>query len=101
MRPGLWAAVVLLFVAGLGCAYMPGYDRRLLAAAPDDLRGRSLAMPAAGLMFAQGVGFVLWGLMAELVSPRLVIPAAAVCGLVAVAFCYPRTARAAQAGPTR
>lgn len=84
VQPGLWAAVVLLFVAGLGCAYMPGYDRRLLAAAPDDLRGRSLAMHSAGLMFAQGVGFVLWGLMAELVSPRYVIAAGAVAGIVVV-----------------
>ena len=84
MQPGLWAAVVLLFVAGLGCAYMPGYDRRLLAAAPDDLRGRSLAMHSAGLMFAQGVGFVLWGLMAELVAPRYVIAVGAVAGIVVI-----------------
>jgi hypothetical protein len=52
-------------------------------------------------MFSQGVGFAVWGLVAEFAAPRLVIPAAAVCGLAAVALCYPRTARAAKSGPAR
>ena len=100
-KPGLAGAVALLFVAGLGNAYTPGYDQTLLATSDERLRGRTLALQTAGLMFSQGVGFAVWGLVAEFAAPRLVIPAAAVCGLVAVAFCYPRTARAAQAGPAR
>ena len=42
-RPGLPLAVTLLFLAGLGGAYMPGYDQRLLAESTEALRGRALA----------------------------------------------------------
>jgi len=100
-KPGLAGAVALLFVAGLGNAYTPGYDQTLLAASDVRLRSRTLALQTAGLMFSQGVGFAVWGLVAEFAAPRLVIPAAAVCGLAAVALCYPRTARAAKSGPAR
>ena len=100
-KPGLAGAVVLLFVAGLGNRYTPGYDQTLLTASDERLRGRTLALQTAGLMFSQGVGFAVWGLVAEFAAPRLVIPAAAVCGLAAVALCYPRAARAAKAGPAR
>jgi MFS family permease len=85
--------VALLFVAGLGCAYMPGYDQTLLAASDERLRGRTLAAQTAGLMFAQGVGFAVWGLVAEFAAPRFVIVLAAACGLAVVAIWRPRHAR--------
>ena len=95
-QPGLAGAVALLFVAGLGCAYMPGYDQTLLAASDERLRGRTLAAQTAGLMFAQGVGFAVWGLVAEFAAPRLVIALSAACGLAVVAIWRPRHARAAK-----
>ena len=98
-RPALAGAVALLFVAGLGNAYTPGYDQILLSASDERLRGRTLAAQTAGLMFSQGVGFAVWGLVAEFASPRLVIPLAAACGLAAVAFCRPRRYVARQALP--
>lgn len=98
-RPGLAGAVALLFVAGLGNAYTPGYDQILLSASDERLRGRTLAAQTAGLMFSQGVGFAVWGLVAEFASPRLVIPLAAVCGLTAVALCRPHRDVARQALP--
>jgi hypothetical protein len=78
-QPGLAGAVALLFVAGLGCAYMPGFDQTLLAASDEGLRGRTLATQTAGLMFAQGVGF-------------------AACGLAVVAIWRPRHSSATEIG---
>lgn len=95
-QPGLAGAVALLFLAGLGSAYMPGYDQTLLSASDERLRGRTLATQTAGLMFAQGVGFALWGLIAEFAAPRLVICLAAACGLVVVAAWRPRRVRAGE-----
>lgn len=89
-QPGLTGAVALLFLAGLGGAYMPGYDRLLLAASRENLRGRTLAAQTAGLMFAQGVGFALWGAVAEFAGPRYVISLGAACGLVVVLLWWPR-----------
>jgi MFS family permease len=89
-HPGLPVALALLFVAGLGCAYIPGYDQLLLATSDDRLRGRTLAAYTAGLMFAQGVGFAFWGMVAEFLSPQLVIPIAAACGIVTIVVWRPR-----------
>jgi Na+/melibiose symporter-like transporter len=89
-RPGLAVAVVVLFIAGLGCAYMPGFDQRLVGATTEQNRGRALAAYTAGLIGFQGVGFIFWGSVAEFASPQYVIAAAAVCALVAVLALRPR-----------
>jgi MFS family permease len=99
--PGLALVVPLLFVAGLGSAYIPGFDRRLIATGPDDLRGRILATYSAGLMFTQGVGFAFWGLVAEGLAPRYVIAIGGVAGLVVVAVYRPRRAQGATLSPPR
>jgi MFS family permease len=89
--PGLWVAVVLLFVSGLGSAYAPGFDQQLVAAAHEDEgRGHALALYTAGLLGLQGVGVLVWGLIAEIVAPAYVIPIAAGCGLLVVALLRPR-----------
>jgi MFS family permease len=90
LRPGLTLAMALLFLAGLGCAYLPGYDQRLLSLSAAALRGRALAAHSAGIMFAQGVGFAFWGLVAELLAPRFVIAIAAAAGLLIVALLRPQ-----------
>ena len=86
--PGLVPAIALLVVAGAGFGFSPGLDQLLLRAA-GDLQARALATSQAGLMFAQGVGFILWGAAAELVSVRLVLAAAAVCGVGVVLLLRP------------
>lgn len=92
-QPGLPLAVALLFAAGLGCAYMPGYDQSLLTMSPEAVRGRVLAAHSAGLMFAQGVGLAFWGLVAEFMAPRYVIAVAAAIGLAAIAALRPTAER--------
>ncbi|MGO8684378.1 MAG: MFS transporter [Thermoleophilia bacterium] len=89
LRPSLPLAMTLLFLAGLGCAYLPGYDQRLFSLSAEALRGRALAAHSAGLMFAQGVGFAFWGLVAELLAPRFVIAIAAAAGLLTIAVLRP------------
>ncbi|MFD5515811.1 MFS transporter [Streptomyces sp. NPDC127066] len=84
LRPGLVAAIVVLFVCGLGFSTQLGQDRLLLEVVPEELRGRTLSLQMAGLMFWQGLGFAAGGAMAELFSPNVVICAAAVAGLLAV-----------------
>ena len=83
-RPSLGPALVLLALAGAGGAYFIGLDARLLAAAPERLRGRALTVTGAGMMFAQGLGFALAGAAAQLAHPSRVIVAAALAGLLTV-----------------
>jgi hypothetical protein len=89
-RPALVISIVLLFVTGLGFAYMPGFDQKLLAATDEGARGRVLAAYSAGLMGFQGIGFLAWGVVAEFASPRYVIAASAVAALLVVICFRPR-----------
>ena len=98
-RPRLDLAFALLLVAGLGSAYMPGYDQYLLDAVDEPLRGRTLAAHSAGLMFGQGVGFALWGLLAEFLEPRFVIPLAAAAGVLVVCLWRPRASTGTRIAP--
>jgi MFS family permease len=89
-RPGLAVSVFLLFLSGLGFAYMPGFDQKLVTATEEPVRGRALAAYSAGLMGFQGIGFLAWGVIAEFASPRYVIAAGAICALVVVGLWRPR-----------
>ncbi|MFE4516470.1 MFS transporter [Kitasatospora sp. NPDC056783] len=84
LRPGLVPAIVVLFVCGLGFSTQLGQDRLLLQVVPDELRGRTLSLQMAGLMFWQGLGFAAGGAVAELFAPHVVICAAAVSGLLVI-----------------
>jgi predicted MFS family arabinose efflux permease len=88
-RPGLVPALALLLTAGLGSAYAAGMDGALIEAAPPQLRNRALALSSAGLMFTQGVGFALWGVVGQYVPLPVTIPLAAVVGCACVAFLRP------------
>lgn len=84
-RPGLPLAITILFISGLGAAFHIGLDRMLLHTAPAELRARALSLQISGLMFWQGLSYAAAGAAAELAPPRVVIPAAALCGLAFVA----------------
>jgi MFS family permease len=87
LRPRLVLSIALLFVTGLGFAYMPGFDQKLVTATDESVRGRALAAYSAGLMGFQGIGFLAWGVVAEFATPQDVIAAAATCAL-AVVICF-------------
>jgi hypothetical protein len=89
-QPALPLAALLLGVssAGFGCAL--GIDALLLARTPPAQHRRTLAVASAGLMFWQGLGFAVAGAAAELLAPRVVIPAISAAGLLALLLLRPR-----------
>jgi len=84
-RPAFGVAFVLLIAVGLGSAYAVVIDREIIDAAPTSLRGAALSISGAGLMFFQGAGYGLWGLVAEAWSPAAVIVLAGSVALIVVA----------------
>ena len=88
--PQLALALALLVTAGLGSAWGSGLDGLMISAAPEELRGRVLALASAGLMFLQGVGFALWGIAGQYAPVTVVIPAAAAAGVLVVLLLRPR-----------
>ncbi len=87
--PALGAALALLVICGLGSAWGAGLDGLMIGEAPPELRGRVLALASAGLMFIQGAGFALWGIAAQYLPVTVVIPAAAVAGILVVLLLRP------------
>jgi hypothetical protein len=63
---------------------MVGLDGLLVTVTPPELRNRALGLSTTGLMFTQGAGFALWGLAGQYLPLPVVIPAAAVAGMIAV-----------------
>ncbi|MGH8891507.1 MAG: MFS transporter [Acidothermaceae bacterium] len=89
VAPMFSVAYGLLIVIGLGAAYQPAVDQEVVDAAPIELQAAALSINSSGLMFFQGVGFGLWGLVGEVVSPAAVVVIAGVSLLVAVVFFHP------------
>jgi predicted MFS family arabinose efflux permease len=87
--PGLVPAMSLLVLAGLGNAWTAGIDGLLIGTAPATLRNRALALAGAGLMFTQGAGFALWGVVGQVLPPTAAIPLAAAAGAIAAATLRP------------
>jgi len=96
--PGLGLALTLLVVAGLGSAWAAGVDGALLDAAPPDLRSRALALSSAGLMFTQGVGFAVWGVVGQYLPLPAAIPLAAAAGAAVVVALRPSRSNAETCG---
>jgi MFS family permease len=87
--PALGVALALLVICGLGSAWGAGLDGLMIAEAPEESRGRVLALASAGLMFIQGAGFALWGIAAQYLPVTVVIPAAAAAGILVVLLLRP------------
>jgi MFS family permease len=88
--PGLVLAVGLLAGVGLGHAWTAGMDGLLIDTAPSGLRNRALALAGAGIMFTQGAGFALWGIVGQCLPVTVVIPLAATAGVLAATLLRPR-----------
>ncbi|WP_203962591.1 MFS transporter [Actinocatenispora thailandica] len=95
VHPGLPVAVLALFGAGLCSAYLVGLDQWFLAAVPERLAGRAMAVNSGGLMLGQAVGMAAAGAAAEYLAPHLVVVVAAVLGLGATAVTAQRVRRSA------
>jgi MFS family permease len=87
--PGLdtFAVVTgLLFVAGLGGAWLIPLNVSFVQAVPSAFRGRAFGVAVAGLYGVQGVGVLGAGLVAEGLPPSGVVAASGAVGLLAVAI---------------
>jgi hypothetical protein len=90
-HPGLPLALALLLVSGAGGVFFLGLDRALYEATDPALRARALTVSSTGLMTVQGLGFVAFGALGELVPAHVAIAVAGGIGLAAVVCLRPRT----------
>ena len=82
---GTFAVVIgLLFVAGLGGAWLIPLNVSFVQAVPSAFRGRAFGVAVAGLYGIQGIGVLGAGLLAEGLSPTGVVAVSGAAGLVAV-----------------
>jgi MFS family permease len=79
------AFLALLFVSGLGGAWLIPLNVSFVQAVPQAFRGRAFGVAVAGLYGVQGVGVLAAGLVAEGLPPSLVVAASGAVGLLAVA----------------
>lgn len=85
-RPGLGAALVLLFVSGLCSAYQVTAGATFVQLTPSQVRGRALGFARTGMIAGQGIGVVLGGVLAQQVGAATAIAWAGTAGaLVALA----------------
>jgi MFS family permease len=81
---GVILSIVALFVSGAGSCFNLGRDSAFIAVVPERLRARALAIDQSGLMVVQGIGFALWGGVAEFVALRTTIAIAGVLGVLII-----------------
>ena len=78
------AFVALLFVSGLGGAWLIPLNVSFVQAVPAAYRGRAFGVAVAGLYGVQGIGVLAAGVAAEGIAPSLVVALSGAAGLVAV-----------------
>lgn len=76
--------VALLFVSGLGAAWLIPLNVSFVQAVPAPFRGRAFGVAVTGLNGVQGIGVLLAGLAAEGMSPAGVLVLSGGVGLLAV-----------------
>jgi MFS family permease len=82
----------LLVLTGTGFAYGLGVQRRFLDAAPDGRRGQLFALLSTGLMTLQGLGPLVFGVVAQLSTPAVAIALAG----ASVVLCAPLVPKASR-----
>jgi predicted MFS family arabinose efflux permease len=80
--PLAWS-LVWWTLAGLCSAHDMVTNTQFVTRVPDDARGQAVGLAVAGLRGAQGIGVLITGALAELVTPARVIALSAVVGVVA------------------
>jgi MFS family permease len=78
------AVVALLFVSGIGQAWVIPLNLSFAQAVPSAFRGRAFGVAVSGLSGVQGIGVLLAGALAEVLSVGGVVTAAGALGAVAV-----------------
>ena len=87
VKPGLAISLVLWFCCGLCCAYQVQAAASFVQATPDSERAQAYGFAGAGLIAVQGIGVVLFGLVASALNAhRAVALAAAIAAALGVAL---------------
>jgi predicted MFS family arabinose efflux permease len=79
-------AGVLLAITGCGFAYGLCLQRPYRDAVPDDNRGQAFGLLSTGLMTAQGLGPLVWGVLGEVVPIPLAMSLGGLAGIVVAAW---------------
>lgn len=104
LLPTAWAPVLavsaVLWVAnGLFSAYDMVANATFVQIVPDASRGQAIGLASAAMQGAQGLGVVVGGLIAQAITPAVVIGWAAIAGTVAALMAATAWARAASPLP--
>jgi hypothetical protein len=86
--PSAWApvlavSVVLWAASGLASAHDMVVQGAFVQRAPDESRGQAIGLAGAAMQAAQGLGIVLAGLLAQVLTPAAVVGLAGAAGVVA------------------
>lgn len=82
LAPILGGAVALWFLSGVATSYNMITNATFIQTVPDHSRGQAVGLASAALRVAQGIGIVGSGLVAEVLSPAVVVAIAAALGVV-------------------
>lgn len=96
--PLAWS-LVWWTLAGLCSAHDMVTNTQFVTRVPDNARGQAVGLAVAGLRGAQGIGVLITGALAELVTPARVIALSAVVGVVAAWWAARAWQRAATPSP--
>jgi MFS family permease len=81
--PPLWATVALWVANGLFSSYDMVANTTFVQTVLDSSRGQAIGLAVAAMLTAQGVGVVAGGLLAQAITPALVIGLAGLAGTLA------------------
>ncbi|MGX7826137.1 MFS transporter [Actinokineospora sp. 24-640] len=87
LDPGPVPAAVLLVLSGVGAAHIPAVRATVLALVPDAARGRTVGWMRTGLRAGQGIGVLLGGVLADLLTTSAAIAVAGAIGTAAALAC--------------
>lgn len=76
----------LLLLAGCGFGYSVELQRRFVEAVPERTRGQGFALMSTGMMTAQGLGPLLFGMLSAFVPVGTAIATAGVCAMAMAAW---------------
>ncbi|WP_166355304.1 MFS transporter [Phytoactinopolyspora limicola] len=97
--PGLAVTVLLWTLSGVFSAHDIVTQATYVRIVPAHRRGQAIGVAIAALRAAQGIGIVAAGLLAQLLTPALIIAGAAVLGTVVTTIAALRWVRASSSHP--
>ncbi|HEX4703007.1 MAG TPA: MFS transporter [Pseudonocardiaceae bacterium] len=86
LAPGVVVSVALWAASGVASSYNTIANATFVQTAPDHARGQAVGLASSAIRVAQGIGVVVAGLIAEVLTPAIVIGLAGVVGVTLAAL---------------